>query len=267
MYSLNNESGSGARLTIESKLVILFGIAAVSRTAGGSLEKLWKVQVKEASAQGRLSSDYGVFAPDLRARRAQHCRGCWQVVAGESVLILDTVSPAANQKRIRINPHIDEWDPMNYGRISWTVSGQHIIIRHAVIRVSDGTSCSLPSESPLIPGFLVAGPTLAGLGGRQSPHRVIRIGLPECRNIRRSHGQRHRRRICRTRTPVFRRPCTCRQPQSQWTSSTLKTAERFVGSRSSSAVARIDPLLLSRTDPRPFELNFKRGDGRFLGIR
>jgi hypothetical protein len=162
------------RFRLKAKLVILLGIAAVGRMAeAGRLEKLWEVPVKEAGATVRSSSDYGVyalsFAPDGHSVAAVVGRS-WRE---ESVLILDAFAPTANTKRIEINPAINEWDPTNYGRILWTVSGQHIVLGRTVVRVTDGTSCSLPSETALVPGFFLTVSTLAQLVWVPHPHIAL----------------------------------------------------------------------------------------------
>jgi hypothetical protein len=83
----------------------------------------------------------------------------------------------------RDQPGINESDQMPYGRTIWTESGHHIVAGHTVVCISDGSSCTLPSQAALVPGYEVVGCKSGRAGvGASSPLRLFWIGLLACRD-------------------------------------------------------------------------------------
>jgi hypothetical protein len=166
-------------LRVVRQLGLALAIAAGMTNAvnGARLQKLWRVNVDGATS-GTLPKVFALsFSPD--GQRILAVVG--QSWREEFVVIMEANDPQAPRRRLDINPMIWEQEPSSWFPLAgsevvrWSPTGQQVLLGRAMVKLSNGSSCSLP-EATLAPGYFFLGPAQI-VGRAANPRRLSFFNL------------------------------------------------------------------------------------------
>ena len=142
----------------ERVVIIVAVVTLVGRiAAAGSLSKVWDFNTGDVAGTGTSASSVplGVFALSFSPDGEHIVAVVGRSRREEFILALGASAPQTNRKRLDINPQIWELDPYMYDRLSWSTSGQHLVLGRMIVNLSNGNVCSLPEGD----GFFFVGPS------------------------------------------------------------------------------------------------------------
>jgi WD40 repeat protein len=154
-------------------VIIVAAVTLIGRiAAAGGLRKVWDFNTGDGVRDGTGGSGaaLGVFALSFSPDGQSIAAVVGRSAGDEFVLILDAGAPQANNKRLNVNPRIWGLDSTFPNQLSWSPSGQQLLLGRTIVELSNGNTCSLP-EGIMPPEFLFAGPTQVA-GKQWKPMRL-----------------------------------------------------------------------------------------------
>ena len=127
--------------------VALFGKIAVA----GHLVKVWDFNASDRDGTGGTGAALVVFALDFSPDGRRIAAVVGRSIEEGSVLILDSDAPQTSNIRFEINPKGSEKTLST--ELSWSPSGQEVLLGPKVIELSNGNTCFLPFAKQIVPPF------------------------------------------------------------------------------------------------------------------